>query len=69
MQAGDVISLDTRQGEKGITLTRDGVTTNIINSVATGSVWMQMATGKNTLTLSDQNAGGKVEIIPLYVGV
>ena len=42
MQAGDLITIDTRQGEKTITLTRDAVETNIFNSLMRGSTWLQL---------------------------
>ena len=42
MQAGDLITIDTRQGEKTIKLTRNAVESNIFNSLMNGSTWLQL---------------------------
>lgn len=42
MQAGDLITITTGQGEKTITLLREGVTTNIFNRIMDGSTWLQL---------------------------
>ena len=42
MRAGDLITIDTRQGEKTITLTRNAVESNIFNSLMNGSTWLQL---------------------------
>lgn len=42
MQAGDLITIDTRQGEKTITLLRNGVKTNIFNYLMKDSTWLQL---------------------------
>lgn len=49
-QAGDVVTIDTRQGEKTITLLRNGVTSNIFNSLMNGSTWLQLATNGGVYT-------------------
>jgi phage-related protein len=43
MEVGDLITLDTSEGEKTATLLRDGVEYNIFNSVIQGSTWLQLA--------------------------
>ena len=48
MEAGDLITLDTRQGEKTATLLRDGVETNIFNYVIQGSTWLQLSANGDT---------------------
>lgn len=45
MQAGDLITINTQAGEKGVTLLRDGVTTNIFNSLMQGITWLQLPFG------------------------
>ena len=46
MQKADQITIDTRQGQKTVTLLRGGVKSNIFNSVIQGSTWLQLsATG------------------------
>lgn len=42
MQTGDLITIDTRKGEKTATLLRDGVETNIFNYVMKNSTWLQL---------------------------
>lgn len=48
MQAADLITIDTRPGKKSVTLTRAGVTTNIINFVEQGSTWLQLEPAGST---------------------
>lgn len=52
LQAGDVITIDTRIGEKSVTLLRDGVESNIINKLVPGSAWFQMEAGDNIFVYS-----------------
>lgn len=47
MLPGDLITINTRKGNKGVTLTREGVTTNIINKVERGSSWFNLLVGDN----------------------
>ena len=42
METGDLITIDTRKGEKTATLLRDGVETNIFNYVMKNSTWLQL---------------------------
>lgn len=44
---GDVININTKKRNKGITLTRDGVTYNILNCLAKGTKWFTLAKGEN----------------------
>ena len=48
MRAGDLITINTVQGQKSVTLLRNGVETNIFNSVMKNSTWLQLDTGDNT---------------------
>lgn len=43
MQTGDMIIIDTNTGEKRITLWRDGVETNIFNTLMKNSTWLQLS--------------------------
>lgn len=45
MQQGDLITVTTGQGNKTITLLRDGVTTNIFNLLDKNSTWLQLDVG------------------------
>ena len=49
---GDKIIINTKQGQKSVTLVRDGVTTNIINCMASGSTWFTLRKGLNRYRLS-----------------
>lgn len=42
MQQLDVITIDTRQGQKSVKLLRGGVETNLFNYVMEGSTWLQL---------------------------
>lgn len=50
LNEGDVIRINTNRGEKSVVLIRDGIETNIINSMATGSSWLQLAAGINEIS-------------------
>ena len=45
---GDVIMITTKTGNKTVTLTRNGVKSNIINQLVSGSTWLSLHDGKNT---------------------
>lgn len=47
LKEGDEIVINTNKGEKGVMMTVDGVTSNIINSVEPGSSWFQIEPGDN----------------------
>lgn len=58
IQAGDKYVVDTREGSRGITLTRAGVTKNAIFSLADNSKWVQLEPnidGKDALIFSSSN--------------
>lgn len=73
-QVGDVVTIDTRQGEKTITLLRDGVTSNIFNSLMDGSTWLQLAAGGGVYTYEvgtglAQNLSVTINHFDLFEGV
>ena len=45
MQMGDLITITTEQGNKTVTLLRDGVRTNIFNLLSKNSTWLQLDIG------------------------
>lgn len=47
LEAGDVVYIDTKRGEKSVRLWSDGEYTNIFNSIAQGSTWLQLEPGDN----------------------
>lgn len=50
MQEADTVIIDTRAGEKTVTLLRDGQYTNIFNSLVKGSTWLQLDYGGGVYT-------------------
>ena len=45
----DVVTVNTRNGEKSVKLTRLGVDFNIINALDAGASWLQLRRGNNTM--------------------
>ena len=72
-QTGDVIVINTNSGEKGITLTRNGVTQNIINKVVRGSNWFTLLPGDNLFSYVAESGVSNMSVIfyttTLYEGV
>ena len=60
MQAGDLITINTNAGHKSATLLRNGVETNIFNSVIKNSTWLQLEAGGSTFVyeVGSGNASG-----------
>ena len=50
MQKADLITIDTRQGQKSVTLLRNGVESNLFNYVMQGSTWLQLSPEGDTFT-------------------
>lgn len=73
LRAGDLLTINTRRGEKAITLLREGVKSNIIGSIAPGSTWFQLAPGDNLFTIAAnslvENMLVTFDIINQYEGV
>ena len=65
MQAGDQITIDTRQGEKSVTLLRSGVETNLFNYLMQGSTWLQL--DANGSTFVDEVETGEVSNLNLTI--
>lgn len=50
MQSGDIITINTQQGEKGVTLLRGGIKTSIVNERTSGSTWLVFEPGENEIS-------------------
>lgn len=48
LQRADLVTIDTRQGQKSVTLLRGGVEYNLFNYIMQGSTWLQIAVGGST---------------------
>ena len=70
---GDVVRLNTRNGEKSLTLIRDGIEVNILNQMSRNSQWLKLALGDNMFMYSAiENADFMqitVKVQPLLTGV
>ena len=70
---GDVLRINTTRGQKSITLTHEGVTTNVINDLEPGSTWLQLQAGENKLLYTadsnPENLIVRIEYNNLYEGV
>lgn len=73
LQAGDKVTLNTRRGEKSLTLTRNGTTTNILNAMAPSSRWLTILPGANTLSYTaatgSANLALKMTLEPIFEGI
>ena len=73
IQAGDEITITTSRGEKGIYMLRNGVTTNILNSLEKPIKWFQLSKGDNTVAYTASagltNLQFRIENKVIYEGV
>lgn len=73
LQAGDKVTLNTKRGEKSLTLTRNGTTTNILNAMAPSSRWLTILPGANTLSYTaaagSANLALKMTLEPIFEGI
>lgn len=58
----DLITINTNQGEKSITLTRNGVTTNAMGYMSQDSSWLQLGAGDNVFTYSCDSGSANLQI-------
>lgn len=72
-EEGDLVTINTRIGEKEVTLRRDGVDHAIIGYLREGSTWFQLAPGDNIFTIvaddGEQNMRSFIEVIDQFEGV
>ena len=73
MVAGDVITIDTSYGNKSVTLTRNGVATNIYRYLDADSTFMQMDVGDNVFRYEADTGDTNLEVViyftQKYLGV
>ena len=63
MQSGDVITINTQQGEKGVTLLRGGVKTSIVNSRSAGSTWLVFEPGENEISYGADEGATSLRVL------
>jgi len=73
MSLGDVVTIDTTAGQRSVTLTHNGTTTNIINKLDPTSTWLQLEIGENmfeqTAAMHGENVVTTITYKVLYQGV
>lgn len=73
MQEGDKIILNTRKGEKSLTLIHEGVQSNIINNMVRGGDWFKLKMGDNIFTYSCAHGASDLQLSiivqPIFAGV
>ena len=73
MNEGDEIILNTRRGEKRLSLVIGGITTNIINTMDPGSDWFTLVPGDNIFNYQceegAENLNVKLILQPIFEGV
>lgn len=50
IETGDLVTIDTRKGEKSVKLLRNGENTNIFNTIMKGSKWLQLSSNGGVYT-------------------
>lgn len=73
MQVGDIITIDTRTGNKSVKLNRNGEITNILNNMAIGSEWITLTVGDNIFSYTTDAGSEYLYVIanaqPIYEGI
>ena len=70
---GDVITVTTKTGNKTVALTRNGVDSNILNRLVSGSTWLTLKEGTNTFRVEAVRGVKKLRVTLMhrnsYLGV
>ena len=71
--SGDKLIINTKRGEKAVTLIRDGQSSSVINQMDVDSDWIQLEVGQNNLTFTCDsgaaNLAAAVTLRQIYEGV
>lgn len=59
--AGDTITINTKKGDKSITLLRDGKKTNILNCLERGSKWFTLVKGDNLFAYAAETGDANLQ--------
>lgn len=62
LKDGDVITITTKTGNKTVTLEREGVVSNIINRLVSGSTWLTLRTGENKFYVRASEGLSKLKV-------
>ena len=63
---GDVITVTTKTGNKTVTLTRNGVDSNILNRLVSGSTWLTLKEGTNTFRVEAVRGVKKLRVTLMH---
>lgn len=73
MEQGDLIRVNTNRNQKSITLIREGVETNILNDMESGSEWVTLEAGENEISYDADEGGDNLNVtvttLNKYLGV
>lgn len=73
MMEGDLITINTMQGEKSIKMVRGTTITNMLSSMTSGSTWLQFEPGDNSISFDAYTGAEKlavdVSLVKKYQGV
>lgn len=71
--SGDVVTIDTRRGSLQATLNHGGTVSNIINAMTSGSEWIKLQPGNNSVKFNAESGGAaltcSVAFTPIYEGL
>lgn len=71
--SGDDVYINTERGNKYVKLIRNGIETNLLNSLDINSVWFRLVRGDNVFAFVADTGGENIQMEithrPLYVGV
>lgn len=62
LQQNDLITINTNTGEKSITLTRNGVTTNAMGYLSSDSTWLTLGAGDNVFTYDSDSGNANLQL-------
>ena len=65
--SGDVITIDTRTGQKAAKYTRSGTDYSLLPYLDLSSDWVSLIPGNNSIVLS--SGSGTIDFVPQYVGL
>lgn len=73
MNTGDLITINTQQGEKSVILLRNGEIINLLSNRTPGSTWLTFIPGENEVTytadVGQENLTVNIKVLPKYEGV
>lgn len=73
LASGDTVAIDTRRGSLRATKTHNGTESNVINAMASGSTWLKLQPGNNSISFNAESGSAalslSVAFTPIYEGL